>query len=191
MALAVPVIQNARAVLEDELGCSTSHDNQPLTSTVLTMTRAATTASTNLLNVPGTEEWQQTRWEMDKYLCCAQPSPIMPAIANLRKRKFRRESANVVNDFFTFDDDDDSASALFSDKDLVSDKVFITDNSTSYPMTFCATAQSYPSSKRLHSYIPSYSAEFESWVTGTNGANSPLSPAWSTSTVQTSSYPVR
>ncbi|XP_032237477.1 Krueppel-like factor 5 [Nematostella vectensis] len=136
MALAVPVIQNARAVLEDELGCSTSHDNQPLTSTVLTMTRAATTASTNLLNVPGTEEWQQTRWEMDKYLCCAQPSPIMPAIANLRKRKFRRESANVVNDFFTFDDDDDSASALFSDKDLVSDKVFITDNSTSYPMTF-------------------------------------------------------
>ena len=42
---------------------------------------------------------------MDKYLVCGQPSPLtMSPLLMSRKRKFRRESANVVNDFFTFDD---------------------------------------------------------------------------------------
>jgi hypothetical protein len=51
MALAVPVIQNARAVLEDT---SASQDCQLISSTVQTMTRPE-----SKMNVPNPEEWQQ------------------------------------------------------------------------------------------------------------------------------------
>ena len=71
---------------------------------------------------------------MDKYLCCAQ-SPVVPSIANLRKRKFRRESANVVNEFFTFDDELD-------DKDgVLCDKVFVTSYDGSYPVSTSSIIQ--------------------------------------------------
>ena len=53
MALAVPVIQNARAVLEDT---PASQDCQLISSTVQTMTRPE---NKPVMNVQGTEEWQQ------------------------------------------------------------------------------------------------------------------------------------
>lgn len=54
MALAVPVIQNARAVLEDT---SASQDCQLISSTVHTMTRPE---NKSVMNAPnGNEEWQQ------------------------------------------------------------------------------------------------------------------------------------
>lgn len=54
MALAVPVIQNARAVLEG--GCSVTSDCQLISSTVQTMAPPESKAT---LAVPQTEEWQQ------------------------------------------------------------------------------------------------------------------------------------
>lgn len=70
----------------------------------------------------------QTRYEMDKYLCCSH-SPLIPSLANLRKRKFRRESANVVSDFFTFGDEPE-------EKDHgMCDKVFLSSYDNTYPIT--------------------------------------------------------
>jgi len=129
MALAVPVIQNARAVLEGD--CSVSPDCQLISSTVQTMTRPESKAT---LGVQHPEEWQQTRFEMDKYLCCSQ-SPIIPSLANLRKRKFRRESANVVSDFFTFDDDQDEKDGI------ICDKVFLSSFDESYPISTSSMVQ--------------------------------------------------
>lgn len=65
---------------------------------------------------------------MDKYLCCSQ-SPMIPTLAHLRKRKFRRESANVVSDFFTFDDELDGKDSV------IGDKVFLSSFDESYPVT--------------------------------------------------------
>lgn len=56
---------------------------------------------------------------MDKYLCCSH-SPLIPSLANLRKRKFRRESANVVSDFFTFGDETEEKDHNICDKVFLS-----------------------------------------------------------------------
>jgi len=74
-------------------------------------------------------------WEMEKYLASsASPLTMSPLIS--RKRKFRRESANVVNDFFTFDDDSNDDCVIVENNNnshplpLVPEKVFVTDVDT-------------------------------------------------------------
>lgn len=63
---------------------------------------------------------------MDRYLTCGQPSPITYSPI-VRKRKFRRESANVVNDFFTFDDDSSSDDCSVT-CESIPEKVFVTES---------------------------------------------------------------
>jgi len=133
MALAVPVIQNARAVLEGD--CSISSDCQLISSTVQTMSRPQLKPTME----ENTEEWHQTRFEMDKYLCCSQ-SPMIPSLANLRKRKFRRESANVVSDYFTFDDGVEERDSVICDKVFLrSFEECYPPETTSVPVTVTAT----------------------------------------------------
>lgn len=81
---------------------------------------------------------QQTRWEMDKYLVCGQPSPLTLSPLMTRKRKFRRESANVVNEFFTFDGTKTGDDGVMERVPWSVQKVFVTESnaySTSYATT--------------------------------------------------------
>ena len=63
---------------------------------------------------------------MDRYLQGMTPSPLVT-----RKRKFRRESANVVNDYFTFDDDSgDDSVIVVNNNDSLPEKIFVTEVDT-------------------------------------------------------------
>lgn len=69
------------------------------------------TTTTSVPHINLEEDWSQTRREMDQYLC-GLPSPISPlfmiAANQFQKKKFRRESAKDVNEFFTFDKESDT-----------------------------------------------------------------------------------
>ena len=72
-------------------------------------------------------------WEMEKYLQGTAPSPLTLSPLITRKRKFRRESANVVNDYFTFDDDSGDDCAVVTDannNDALPEKVFVSEVDT-------------------------------------------------------------
>lgn len=70
---------------------------------------------------------------MERYLQGTTPSPLTLSPLITRKRKFRRESANVVNDFFTFDDDSGDDCVVVTDpnnNNALPEKVFVTDVDT-------------------------------------------------------------
>lgn len=126
MALALPVsvIQEARTVIDGNAECD-------LATTVHNFVRPMAPSS-NLSPMAKIDEVQQTMWEMERYLQGAVPSPLTLSPLITRKRKFRRESANVVNDFFTFDDDsgDDSVVVENNNNEPLPEKVFVTDVDT-------------------------------------------------------------
>ena len=81
---------------------------------------------------------------MDRYLQGTAPSPLTMSPLTMsplmtRKRKFRRESANVVNEFFTFDDDDDCV-VIEQNNNGPLPKIFVTDGDTfTLPSAFTNT----------------------------------------------------
>lgn len=125
MALALPVsvIQEARTVIE---GTNTECD---LATTVHNFVRPMAPSSN--FSTARIDEIQQTMFEMEKYLQGTAPSPLTPLLT--RKRKFRRESANVVNDYFTFDDDSGDDCAVVTDannNDPLPEKIFVSEVDT-------------------------------------------------------------
>ncbi|XP_068701802.1 Krueppel-like factor 5 [Montipora capricornis] len=125
-SLPVSVIQEARTVVEGAAECD-------LATTVHNFVRP-TAPSAQYTSMARLDEMQQTMWEMEAYLQGTAPSPLTMSPSITRKRKFRRESANVVNDFFTFDDDGDDCiivdinnNATMNSLPALPEKVFVTD----------------------------------------------------------------
>lgn len=138
-SLPVSVIQEARTVVEDSSQCD-------LATTVHNFVRPMV-PSTHYISTTKVDEIQQTMWEMEAYLQGTSCSPLMSPALFSRKRKFRRESANVVNEYFTFDDDSDDCVIVDNNNNVVNslpvlpEKVFVTDaDGFTHPQLFSNTA---------------------------------------------------
>jgi len=85
------------------------------------------TTTTSVPQINLEEDWNQTRREMDQYLC-GLPSPISPMFIpnHLQKKKYRRESAKDVNEYFTFDKETDTRKLVDPNNNVSNNNNFFT-----------------------------------------------------------------